>query len=56
MERRIDGWEKFAKKLKTKAEQRVEERGNPGEGVDVDYLDVARDIGAAPLGVRREVQ
>ncbi len=40
----------FAKKLKIKAEQRAEESKMPGEGMDIDYLDVAREIGAVSLG------
>ncbi len=50
MKRRIDEWEEFAKKLKTKAEQRAEENRNPGEGVDVDCMGIAREIGAVSWG------
>ncbi len=32
------------------AKQRAEESKKPGEGVDVDHLDVVREIGAESLG------
>ncbi len=47
LQRRADEWEEFAKNLKTKAEQRAEE--NPGEGLDVGRVGVARGIGAVCL-------
>ncbi len=50
VKRSIDEWESFPNKLKSKAEQRMEESNEPGEVVDVDYTDVVDEIGAVPLG------
>ncbi len=43
-------WEEFANTIKIKAEARAEESKNPGEGVDINPLHVAGEIGAAPVG------
>ncbi len=50
MKRSVDEPEEFARKLKTKAEPRVEESKNLGEGAGAGYLDVARETGARSLG------
>ncbi len=44
--RSMDECEEFLKKLKTRVEQRAEESRNPGDGMDVDCLGIAREIGA----------
>ncbi len=46
VKRSIGEWKRFAKKLKANAEQRAEESKKPGEGMDIDYLGVIREIGA----------
>ncbi len=40
MKRSIDEWEDFAKKLKASAEQRAEKSRKPGDGVDIDHVDI----------------
>jgi hypothetical protein len=50
IKRSIDEWENFAKKLKANAEQRAAESDKPGERVEIDYKDVAKEIGARLLG------
>ncbi len=50
MKRSIDECEVLAKKTITTAERRSEESKNPGEGMDISQLHVARKIGAASIG------
>ncbi len=40
----IEEWEEFAKTMKIRAEERVEESKNPGACVDICHFDVAREI------------
>ena len=48
--RSIDEWEELAKRLKSSAEVRAEESKKPGEGMDINQLHVAREIGAVSMG------
>ncbi len=44
--RSLDDWSERAKSIKIRAEARAEETKNPGQGVDIGYIVVAREIGA----------
>ena len=50
VKRSIEEWDDFAKKMKMEAEQKAEANKNPGEGMDIDYLNVVREIMAASFG------
>ena len=47
--RSVDEWEEYAKRLKTRADERVEGSKNPGEGMDINQTHVAREIGAVSI-------
>ncbi len=46
MRRSIDDWDEYAKRIRVRAEARVEESKNPGQGMDINHIDVARETGA----------
>ncbi len=48
--RSVDEWEEIAKRLKSNAEERVDEGKNPGEGMDINQSHVAKGIGAVSMG------
>ena len=50
MKRSIEDWDDFAKKMKMEAEQKAEANKNLGEGMDIYYLNVVREIMAASFG------
>ena len=50
MKRSIDEWEALAKKIKTTTERRSEESKNPGEGVGVSQVHVAKETRAVSMG------
>ncbi len=46
MKRSIEDWDERTQRIRTRAEERAEEGKKPGQGMDTDHTDVAREIGA----------